>query len=266
MITPLRKRRLADHGPGEPYERRPETTAQLEELDLLSRDELVERCEIPRGNPQYVETECLLYFVRSTRIDNSDRYFDRLYAQLLKRVLKRLPNAERAGGEVESYSIGEIRDRMFDRFVTLLSEDHHLYSEKLDFFEIRFDSAMSRLRVDAERKVWREEKRTTGLSYDDESGKLSKEVEHAAGEYDPFDVAEKSSTNYRLRLDAAIDELPAEQIRIIEMLRLGIPIDSNETFAVTIAKTLGRSEKTIRTYRDKAYLAIERFMRDGDDR
>ncbi|WP_233384316.1 DNA-binding response regulator [Methylobacterium sp. C25] len=266
MITSLRKRRLQDDGPGKPYERRLETTAQLEELSVLSRNDLVERCALPRGNPGYVETECLLYFVRRTRVDNSDSYFDRLYGLLMKRVLKRLPKAESAGGRAESFNVGEIRDKMFERFVTLVAEDHRVYSEKLDFYEIRFESALAGSRKDAERKVWREDNRRTSLSYDDESGDLSKEVEEAAGECDPFDVARKSSTNYRLRLDPAIDTLPPEQRRIVEMVRLGIPIDSNETFAVTISKTLDRSEKTIRTHRNLAFRAIERFTKDGDDR
>ena len=33
-----------------------------------------------------------------------------------------------------------------------------------------------------------------------------------------------------------------------------------------IAKALGRSEKTIRTYRDKAFAALRAAMADGDER
>ena len=44
------------------------------------------------------------------------------------------------------------------------------------------------------------------------------------------------------------------------MLRKGVPIDSKEADAVTIAKALGKSEKTIRTYRDKAFAAIRAAM------
>lgn len=49
-------------------------------------------------------------------------------------------------------------------------------------------------------------------------------------------------------------------MRIIEMLRKGVPIDSKEADAVTIAKALGKSEKTIRTHRDKAFAAIRAAM------
>jgi DNA-directed RNA polymerase specialized sigma24 family protein len=44
------------------------------------------------------------------------------------------------------------------------------------------------------------------------------------------------------------------------MLRKGVPIDSKEASAVTIAKVLGKSEKTIRTHRDKAFAAIRTAM------
>jgi DNA-directed RNA polymerase specialized sigma24 family protein len=70
---------------------------------------------------------------------------------------------------------------------------------------------------------------------------------------------------YRLRLEAAIDALPPEQSRIIHMLRKDIPIDSKDPNVFTIAKALGRSEKTVRTYRDKAYAALRIAMRQGED-
>jgi DNA-directed RNA polymerase specialized sigma24 family protein len=89
------------------------------------------------------------------------------------------------------------------------------------------------------------------VEFDPETNEPSAEVEEAVGNFNPFDAAVFHQEDYRSRLDAAIDTLPPEQIRIIEMLRQGIPIDSKEPGAVTIARTLGKSEKTIRTYRDR---------------
>ena len=65
-------------------------------------------------------------------------------------------------------------------------------------------------------------------------------------------------------MDAAIDALPPEQIRIMHMLRQGFPIDSKEPDVMTIAKALGRSEKTIRTYRDKAIATLRLALADGE--
>ena len=48
------------------------------------------------------------------------------------------------------------------------------------------------------------------------------------------------------------------------MLRTGIPIDSKEAGQITIAKALGKSEKTIRNQRDKAYALLQGQLLEGD--
>ena len=88
----------------------------------------------------------------------------------------------------------------------------------------------------------------------------------AAGIQDPFTASDFDDPAYRTRLEAAIDALPREQSRIIHMLRQGISIDSQEPDVMTIAKALGRSEKTVRTYRDKAFAALRTAMADGEER
>lgn len=263
LITPLRKRTLD----GELYTRDQKIEAQLVELSSLSRDELIARATISRrGDPGYVPSECLVYFVRASRADSAEAPFERLYRILAERVLRCLPKPESPDGKTEALTRGAIRDKVFGRFVELLSADRTAYSEKLDFFEIRFDGALASLRRDAQTQAWRDENRSTPLEYDDETGELSAEVEQAAGHFDPFAATEIGGAAYRSRLDAAIEALPPEQSKIIEMLRRGFPIDSKEAGAMTIAKALGRSEKTIRTHRDKAFAALRATFAEGDGR
>jgi hypothetical protein len=253
LITPLRKRTLE----GALYTRTARIEALLNELQQLPRAELVARCQIAdRSAPGYVPSECLMYFVRATRPDNSDQHFERLYKILVSRVLRALPNPDSGDGDIVriSQTKSRIRDAAFDRFVGALSADRQAYSEKLDYFEVRFDGAVASLRQDAQDTAWREENRTTTIEYDPETNEPSAEVEEAAGAFDPFENSDFD--DYRSRLDAAIETLPQEQIRIIQMLRQGIPIDSKDPAVVTIAKTLGRSEKTIRLHRDRAYAAL----------
>jgi DNA-directed RNA polymerase specialized sigma24 family protein len=140
------------------------------------------------------------------------------------------------------------------------------YAAKLDYFEVRFDGALANLRRDAQEQAWREENRTTALEYDPETNELSAEVERAAGTYDPFDATSFDARDYRSRLDAAIDALPPEQNRIIDMLRQGFPIDSKDPAAMTIARALGKSEKTIRTHRDRAFVTLRAALSSGEDR
>lgn len=261
MVTPLRKKRIRTE---ELYTRVPEIEAKLVELEGLSRDDLLARIQIlRRDDPKYVPSECLVYFVRASRADNSTDGFDRLYKVLVERVLRSLPRAESSDGTTTSLTNSVIRDKVFGRFIELLLVDRSEYSEKLDYFEVRFDSALASLRRDAQEQAWREENRSTPLELDAETGELSEEVERAAGSFNWFSDSEIDSADCRFRLDAAIDALPPEQMRIIEMLRQGIPIDSKDPNTITIATVLGKSEKTIRTHRDKAFAAIRATMSGG---
>ena len=258
LVTPLRKKRLRTEVL---YTRIPAIEAKLVELEGLSRDDLLAHVQIRhRDDPGYINSECLVYFVRASRADDSTAGFDLLYKALAERVLRSLPRAESADGTTASLTNSVIRDKVFGRFIELLSADRSEYSEKLDYFEVRFDGALASLRRDAQEQAWRDEKRATSLVFDEETGELSEEVERAAGSFDWSSGSEIDGADYRFRLDAAIDALPPEQIRIIEMLRKGVPIDSKEANAVTIVKTLGKSEKTIRTHRDKAFVTIRAAM------
>lgn len=261
--APLRKRRLD----GRPYVRDARVDALIAELALLSRDDLVARAAISsRSDPAYVPSECLLHFLRASRRDNSDAWFERLYRILTQRVLRSLPKAESADGKTESLTRGAIRDKAWSRFVELLSVDRADYSEKLDYFEVRFDGALASLRRDAQEKAWRDENRTRPLEFDEQSGELSPEVEAAAGVYDPFDIQGLDDPVYRSRLEAAIEALPTEQKRIIHMRMQGFLIDPKDAGALSIVKVLGLSEKTIRTYLKKALATLRAALTDGDDR
>ena len=80
----------------------------------------------------------------------------------------------------------------------------------------------------------------------------------------PFDADELDKKDYRLLLDDAIDSLPEFQRRIVEMWRQEIPIESKDPSVVTISKVLGKTEKTIRTHRDKAFASLRlRLERKG---
>ena len=263
MIAPLRKRRLT----GELYKRDPKIEALLAELSSLSRDDLIARAaNSSRSDPSYIPSECLVYFIRVSRTGNRETWFERLYAILTARILRSLPRAENADGKTESLTRGVIREKVFSRFVEFLATDRTEYSEKLDYFEVRFDGALASLRRDAQEQAWRDENRSAPLEYDEETGEISPEIERAAGHFDPFAKPEIDAEAYWQRLDAAIEALPPEQSRIIEMLRQGFPIDSKEPGVMTIAKALGRSEKTVRTYRDKALATLRASLAEGDER
>jgi hypothetical protein len=264
LITPLRKR--TDEGKGKLYSRLPQVDAEIAALAALSRDELVERCAVrSRRDPNYVRSETILYFLRSTRGDNSSALFDRLFRILSARVLAALPRADRPDGQTTSATNSEIRDAAYGRFVELLASDHQAYDEKLDFFEVRFDAGIAKLRVVAQRKAWREEKRETPIEFDPETNEPSREVEEAYVEFKRKLDINFDDPDFRLRLDAAIDTLPKEQIGVIRMLLLDFQIDSKDPAVMTIAKALGCDEKTVRNRRDRAVEKLQAKLFPGDD-
>jgi hypothetical protein len=250
---------------GAPYIRIASVETRLAVLEALPRDEILNRCET-RGHsdPEYVPSECLLAILRACRFDNSNAWFERLYKILYARVLHALPRADAADGETSSLTKECIRDKVSERFVEMLALDRQGYEERLDFFEIRFDMALKRLRLDAQKQAWRDENRSRPISYDD-SGELSSEIEMAAGAINPFDGLEFRDEAFRLRLEAAIEALPSEQSRTIQMLMLEYQIHSDDPATITLCKVLGKTPKTIWNYRDRAMKALRKALVEGED-
>lgn len=257
MIEALRKRKLD----GELYSRDPKIEAQLMELYKLGRTELLSRCSVSQSDAaEYVPSECLLHLVRLHRGTEGDQHFEQLYRLLAARVLRRLPNPNDRNGKTVDRTREAIRDAAFDRFAEMLALDHAGYDERLDYYEVRFDGAVASLRKDAQDKVRRQQRREVPLE-SEITGTPTAEVEEAAleqagGEGNPFDLAALDDARFRYRLDAAIDDLPPNHRRVVQLLRQGMPIDSKDPSMLTIARVLGCTGRTIQTYRDKAIAAL----------
>jgi DNA-directed RNA polymerase specialized sigma24 family protein len=144
-------------------------------------------------------------------------------------------------------------------------KDRQEYVENLDFFEIRFAGALKNLRLDARKKVYGKEKRLESIEVS-ETGEIDPKVERAAGSFDPFDSPAVDNLEYLLRLDEAIDALPALEKAIVVMIRKGIPIESKEPGVTNISNTLGKTPKTIRTHRDRAYATLRKALTKGEPR
>jgi hypothetical protein len=247
---------------GSMYTRPPDVESSIEALLVLGRADLVQMCKISDSNhPDYVKSECVLHFVRLAKADNNDRHFEALFRILRTRVRCALPAVERFVEEGTNTSVQasavQIRDEVLFRFQELLCLDRAGYEERLDYFEIKFDGAMANLRRTARKKAWRDENRSDQLTYDDETSEPSKEVEDALARLHPMSTSKMDDPAYRLRLDAAIDSLPADQRRVIEMLLQGFQIEADDPEVTTIVKVLGCVEKTVRNRRDKALKTLQ---------
>lgn len=270
MPQPLRKKKDG----GSLYARSPDVEASIDVLLVLGRAGLLERCRISDSrHPDFVKSECILHFVRLAKADNNDAHFEELFKILRTRVLRALPavekftdpKRERTSREGTNFSVQtsavQIRDEVLFRFHELLCLDRADYDERLDYFEIRFDGAIANLRRTARKKARRDANRSDSLTYDDETSEPSKEVEDALARlHPPATTSKMDDPTYRLRLDAAIDSLPADQRRVIEMLLQGFKIESDDPEVTTIVKVLGCVEKTVRNRRDKAFKALRAML------
>ena len=252
LARPLRKTRLD----GSAYHRREVVEAEIREIADLSDAELEHRAGLwPRTVPRFVSPEALVYLVRNLP---SGVHRDNMTGQLITRVRRRLPSPIDAGGTTESLTRMNIREDVFDRFIDLLLSDRAEYDDRLDYYEVNFDHAIAKARSDASTRHWTHENRSETLGSEEEE--VSEQVEAAAGNYNPFDPDELDKKNYRMTLDDAIDSLPELQRRIVEMWRKEIPIESKDPSVDSISKVLGKTEKTIRTHRDKAFASLRIYL------
>ena len=262
MIAPL----IKEKGDGRLYCRPDNIENKLHAFAALPRNELLARAKIrTKKDPDYVPSECLMYFVRASRNNNCVVWFEQLYKILAERVYRTLPRVGDGDGRTTSLINETIRNDVFDRFVKALAEDRQTPNDKLDFFECRFDLGIKRLRLDAQERAWRDSKRSSVLE-DEDSGELTSEVEKAAGIFDPREFDAIDDPLFMERLEAAIDDLPEEQSRTLHMLRLGFPIDSDDLDVMTIAKALGKTGRTISNYKDRALKTLRVLFTDGEEK
>jgi len=264
--TPLPPLRKTYSETGKPYNRYPSNEAKLKELLALSREDIVLRCEKDdEKSSDFVPSECLVHLVRSLRNEPAGPHFERLYAALMKRILQRLPAAERKGGKQVLLKESQIQEGVIYGFQELLALDRTAYEERLDFWEVAFGMALKKLKITVEVKVWKETNRTAPLE-NPETGEVWAHVSEAADKSDPFDPEELLKKNYRERLYAAIERLTPEHRRIIKMCLEGFPAHSSDPKVTSIAKVLKVSDKTARTRRQEAEAALKRAFEKGGGR
>src|SRR4051794_22090142 len=87
-VVPLRKRKRD----GSEYRRRPEVEEALALLVQLSASEVARRARIEeRDHPDYLPSECVLYFVRRLDPQDEEGALQDLFKILRHRVLKAVP-------------------------------------------------------------------------------------------------------------------------------------------------------------------------------
>ena len=231
-------------------------------MNKLPSGEVAERARIgDTDHPDYVSSECLLYFVRRMKADD-DCILQGLFLVLRRRVLQAVPMPAR--GEADRIFDLEVRERVLDTFQELLCSDRCAYNDRLDFYEVRFNSALAKLQMTVRRAVYREQKRFAPLQVEDSEGNPPPGAGAWLETFCSAPDDEEDRLRYRSRQFAAISQLPPNEKRVIDLLLEGYLIESQDASVKTITKILGCSEKTVRNRRDRAIETLRAAMEEED--
>lgn len=266
MTYPLRKR-TPD---GSVYRRPTEIEDAITALTMLPPVKVAERSRIADSEAEdYVPSECVLYLVRHPALLGNEELHRELFVSLRQRVLLAVPVFKRhlAGSRKDGEDAVdlEIREAVLDRFQELICADRLEYEERLDFYECRFNMAIDRLRTTAQKPIRDRGSRTSSATSLDESNEPTEEIESALRAMKNAEDGEKVDFLYRLKLRTAINSLPPDERRIIELYFLDeVPIESNDGEVITIVKILRCTEKTVRNRRDRALQRLREALTEED--
>lgn len=253
-IEPLRKHKST----GEPYTRRSPI------IDFIARslawpfENLLQRAAgRDRRSSDYVPSEVLVYHLRHMKAENSDDRFVALYNILRDRIEAACPRANRQVADkiCEDARIAEIRDATTDYVTELMFTDRQEYDERLDIYEVVFDKAVRSAHITKIRKVNRRESANENVE-DAVTGEVRAVVEAALDRYKSTGLTVEDDLDYRIYLRRAIDALPTEERKVIDLMLADIPIESSKEGGSSMTELLGCSEKTVRNRRDRAFSKI----------
>ena len=253
-VPPLRKRDVN----GDLYSRRPNVEAELDTLHQLPIEKVAERAGLlDSDDPNFMNSEAVLHFVRQSKAIGESLPYRTLFKVLRQRVLKAVPVSVKKldDGKVgeDPYQL-EVRERVVEKFMEMLCIDRERgYDARLDYYEAMFNSAIAALRVTAKRATSERLKREKT-----EQIVVDKAV---AGSGDDFgailanlnEPADSGNSVYRFELLSAINNLPDDERRVIELLTQG-------NLLKEVAEIVGCDVKTAGTRRNRARLALAEVL------
>lgn len=260
---PLRKRRLD----GSLYTRPLNIEQKLSTTLDWSFKDFVQRATVfDIQHADYIASEIVLHHLRMTRDDDDDIRFNALYPILEARFLRGFPKSHTNsdGQQIEDNQLEIMRRDQLDGFVELLLEDRQGYEERLDFFEVRFEIAAKKRRLDAFRAYYRAIERVNTTDVYDESTH-SRDVEAALVEFQAQVQSPDASPAFRFELRREIDLLPDDERQVIDMWMTGIPDESNDPSIETISSVMNCTAKTVRNRRNRAFERLRAALGGGDN-
>lgn len=234
VARPLRKRTTT----GSVYTRPPEIEAAIDEALALDAATRLVRAEIlDRKAPGFLPKEVLVYLIRDAKRVDDQATLSKAFTILARRcedVLRhQVPDGHPNAVDIRADALSELGK--------LVAEDETGTDPyRLDFFEVRFESAFVALRMSIARRYLRRRKReVVAADPDDPVRKPIEEALEVDGEQEP--------TVLRKEQAALFDRLPPEDRKLL-FLRFGneIKVESNNPEEATLSTIYGVEGRTIR--------------------
>ena len=242
-VEPLRKT-TAD---GQTLRRPTAVESQIAEVLVSGVDEVRRRAVInDADDPRFLLPECLVYLIRAAVREGRPEWVDELAPRLLARCERSLRRSIRG---FDAVGEEEAREDTLGRLAVLLVEP----GNGADFFEVRFDLALKRLRIDVCRQVRRRRAPLVAIDGigDEQSGEPG--LDRLADEIDIDALPGHLDAEQMLCLRQALSRLTELERKALVLHRLmGIPIASKKPGLSTLVEILGVSERTVRNYLRRA--------------
>lgn len=249
---------------GKVYTRPPVVEASIDEALAQDLETIQKRAGIrDHKNSEYLPSECLLHLVRDARLRKDERTVRKLLPLLLGRCEAHLKSAIRDDGRPDAE---ELRGNVMGRFCEMIAKvgtNHDV--RPLDFFEIRFNQAMTTLRYKVLAVDDRRRKRFEDVgSAEDEDG-LPLEAETALARVSAAAQNPEQQENLlflkevaRVLKTCSADEQEAVMLCYIK----GYKVESEDPDEETAATICGVKGRTIRYRLERASKKLKQLKED----
>lgn len=244
-VAPLRKT-TAD---GQLLKRPAAVQRHIEQVLTLSEDEILRRARV-RSNEDddFLLSECLVYLIRLSVREGRRGRIDELTPILLTRCERSLRRSVRGFDQVGEE---EAREETLGRLALMLVDP----GNGADFFEVRFDLALKRLRIDVCRQVRRRRAPLVAIdgigAGDDDSGAPG--LDRLTDNIDPEALPASLDAEQAAFLKEALQLLTEQERKALVLHHMvGVPIASKKLGVRTLVDILGVSERTVRNFLRRA--------------
>ncbi|WP_116799802.1 RNA polymerase sigma factor [Pseudomonas syringae] len=239
------------------YKRPPRIEAWISTLESVDVSDRFTQFSLPKASEGYVPSEVLVYFLRRAWQASNRKVFEQIFRLLLGRIERSLRSRlwDSAVG-----SASDICDEIINRFVVSVTKDCNSTDGVLDFYEIRFDRALSTIKISVLRGRYAEVGNAILVPFDSQNpddASLSSEVEAAWEDRLRNELTRIDDPAFRFTLLSAIDRLPQDQKQVIGLRMKGIPVHADDPSVQTIARMLQCDERTVRNRSARALKCLK---------